>query len=211
MISLFKYLYNTWDEAKGPLRDDLETLENEINRVGVLASSGVSTTSGGVQFNTRTLISTQVSALPTNSLVILPAPNTGFVNIPLTGIIITRIKNDFTNIDAGASLEIMYNGVPGHDVFGAVPNDTAITNTNVPTTALTDLLAGGIRIARLVPFTNTEGVDEWGAIPSIEDLSALEGQPWVLTFQNNGLGPLTGGDPDNTLFISYSYLTMAVR
>jgi len=162
---------------------------------------------GQVFLSTTVLTHAQILALPTTRLTLVAALGAGTVLSPLYAQLRTTVAAPYTNIDPAAVFSIAYPDSNDTDAFAYLPNDAAITNGS--TTLLSDFLAAGQALVRLVPFMKTENVHQWGPVPVVyAPASNLDNQPFQTFCDNGALGNFTGGDPSDTLTITTAYLVL---
>jgi len=158
---------------------------------------------------TVTLTDAQIKALPTTSVTLVAAPGVGQIILPLRGLLTTSFVAPYTNINAaGAFLSIALGVFPATNVpFSFIPNDAAIVAGSP--TGFSDLFTSTTpKRQDLVPWANTEGVDQWGPITGANARTTVDNQPLVIGVDNQGDGDLTGGDPANTLTVTGYYLIL---
>lgn len=147
-----------------------------------------------------TLSHTQIIALPTTPIEVIPAPGANKIIHGLGGAMISHtLAGSYTNIDVAAFLQLSCAGWP---VLNYLPNDASITNGSA--TRLTDFFQGA-DLVHLVPAMDTEGVANWGPVPFMITLSEVINQPLQVSIDNASAGMLTGGNAANTLQIVVYY------
>lgn len=162
----------------------------------------------GLYRATVTLTDAQIKALPTTPITIVAAPGSGLALLPLYGGLFSKTTSGaYTNIDAAGYTEVLVGA--SALILATVPNDAAITNGS--TTRLTQLLGSTTpRYAPLVPYMDTEDVDQWGPIPHLVDTAAITDLPMTIDISNGGSGNLTGGNAANALKVVVFYAIEAV-
>lgn len=152
-----------------------------------------------------TLQHADILALPTTPFTLVAAQGPGSILLPIRGLLTTSFVAPYTNINAGAFLSIALGVFPATNVpFNFIPNDASIVAGSP--TGFSDLFASTTpKRQDLVPWANTEGVDEWGPLTGANARTTVDNQPLIMAVDNQGNGALTGGDPSNTLsgFIAY--------
>jgi hypothetical protein len=152
-----------------------------------------------------TLIDSQIKALPTTPVDIIPAPGAGKAIIVFGGSIKFNIVAGYTNVSASVGTGVTQLDLVG---FGVVPSDNVntITNNNQNIRIKLSLLSFN--------FQDTDhdvvnGVSSAGFTKSVSDLNlneALKLYCYNVT-QNNDtdLGNFTGGNAANTLKVTVFY------
>ncbi len=153
---------------------------------------------------TVTLTNAQIKALQGAPVTVVSAPGAGMAIEPILAVLYAKTSaGAYTNIDAGASLSLLYEALDV-DVMGYVPNDASITNGSA--TRLSDLLGSTTpRSVRLLPFQTTEGVHTLGFVPEAIDSSHVINKALVIALDNVMSGDLTGGNAANVLQVFVAY------
>ncbi len=157
---------------------------------------------------TTTLTNAQIKALPTTPITLVAAPGASFVIVPMGGLLFAKTTGGaYTNIHAAGFLTTDVGGV--NLSLANVPNDAAITNASA--VRLTDLLGGAAnKCAYLVTYADTEGLSDWGTVPTILSTSAVANTALKISIGNGGAGALTGGHAANTLTVVLTYQIITV-
>lgn len=173
-----------------------------------ITNTGLTLAGFNLQSATVSLTDAQIKALPTTPITIASAPGSGLALVPLYGGLLSQTTaGAYTNIDAAGYTEVLVGS--SALILSNVPNDTLITNGS--TTRLTQLLGSTTpRYAPLVPYMDTEDVDQWGPIPHLVDTAAITNLPLTIDIVNGGSGNLTGGNAANALRVMVVYAVVAV-
>jgi len=140
-----------------------------------------------------TLTDTQIKALPTTQITVVPAVSGVYIQPIMAVLLLNGSAGAYTNINAAAWVSMQLGSL---DVLGWLVNDAAITNGS--TTSLSTFLGAANHHATLLPGTvRTEGVDAWGTVSAVFDPSSLVNTALKLNFDNAGSGNLTGGNASN--------------
>lgn len=157
---------------------------------------------------TTLLSHTQVAALPSTSIQVVPAPGAGLMVLPITAVVFANTAGGaYTNIDPAAVLVVKY--ASGIYATTVIANDVLITNGSA--TGVTDLLGSTTpSMAWLSQTFGTENVDEWDGLARVYPTSGVENTALILTLDNGGSGNLTGGDPADSLTVVMRYVIVPV-
>lgn len=183
-----------------------------LNLVGGVSIDSLTNTitidgSAGLLKAMRTLNTAEVLALPTTAIQLIAAPGAGLAIVPWFGVLFYQPGAvAFSNIDAAGVLGVRF-PTPFSQGLSYVPNDAAITFGS--TTNLTDLLGSTTaRRAVLVPTEKTEGQDDWGPVPFVEDTGTVENTALMIDVDNNGAGDFTFGDGALKVVVYYTIETV---
>jgi len=181
------------------LRGNIPDAESRLAALETVVPSGTAT----IYKTTVTLNNTQIKALPTTPITLIAAPGAGLAIALLRASVYSKTNaGAYTNINAAGVLGVRFATSLGTGLSW-IPNDAAITNGS--TTLLSDLLGTTTnRRATLTPNQGTEGRDDWGAVPFVEDVAAFTNLALQVDVDNNGGGDFTGGNAANSLvFVVY--------
>ncbi len=158
------------------------------------------------------LTNAQTLALPTAEVTLtnMTTPGAGLIFLPIGGAILTKTASGaYTNINADAWIRVRYSG--GDHFLSYIPNDTASPGiTNGSATRVSDLLGTtSPKRVVLVPYQDTEAVDEWGPIGAVLGSSA-DNNAVVISIDNNGSGNLTGGHVSNVVRVIVYYVIESI-
>lgn len=149
----------------------------------------------------KNLTNAQFKALPTTPQTLLDAPGVNRGIVGLSGIGVFMLSGGgYTNIHAAAFLKLTLGDDVGY-CYGYVPNDAGITDPSVGTDYFTRLCAAGNKTVKFVPWSFTEGLNAFGPIPVVEDLTSTANLPLTIGINNQGDGDLTGGVGGNVVKI----------
>jgi hypothetical protein len=159
---------------------------------------------------TVTFTDTQVKALPTTPLTILPAPGSGFyINWSRVELISKFATAAYTNVNT-TLCELQANNV-GVGVSTVVANDSTTTPA---VTAATRFFGAASRRVGLLPYHESivRASGENLVVPYLADgtvgvdaMSSFDNVVLRLSCNNNGSGDFTGGNAANTLVARVAY------
>ena len=149
----------------------------------------------------------QIKALGTGTPVtVVVQAGAGIAIFPLATFLTTNFAaGAYTNIDPAAWLTVAV----GTQGFGTtyLPNDTSITNG--PTTRFTNVFGSTTpKRLPLVPYIDTEGLDDWGALTVPSARSDADNANLTVQVSNAAAGAFTGGHAANTLTITVAYFLL---
>lgn len=174
--------------------------------------SGSSTTgwvaSNAIKAKTVALTDAQIKALPTTPITIVAAPGSAKVIQPIfVNLFAKTTAGAYTNINAAGSLTM---GMATLSNMSYVPNDAAMTSSGSHT-RLTDLLGGANnRRTELMPYFDTEDVDAYGPVGTVNGSSGGVNEALRISIDNSGSGALTGGNAANSLTVVVLYSVVDV-
>lgn len=146
------------------------------------------------------LTNAQVKALPTTSVVVVPAV-AGRIYLPIFAIVRVNLAADYTNVDNAVIVAVSYNGGTSGVVVGSWENAWG-----------QNLLTGGDPND---PVSGYTGMSQLSGGPYTEGKSGYYDSDWVnkplrIGATNNGMGDFTGGDTANFMDVTIHYLQFDV-
>lgn len=137
------------------------------------------------------LTNAQVKALPTTPITLVASAGAGAILLPLSVIYHTNFQTEYTNVDLGAVLEVLYDGDNASQVgpgrFIAQAGKAAFGGVG-----FVDRGRLGLQVAADLAFS----------------LIAFDDTALTVAMSNASLGNLTGGHTNNTLTIEVRYIVL---
>lgn len=175
---------------------------------GALPLANLPTNFAQIFRSTTTLTNAQILALPTTPFTLIAAPGASLVIEPLWArLTLNATAGAYTNINSNAAVTIIH-AFPPFPLMSYILNDASITNGSA--TRVSDMFgsAASRRRAVLVPWADTEDVNQWGPMPAIRDPAPAENAALILDFDNVGSGNLTGGNASNSMIVEVIYMVL---
>lgn len=199
-LGLFKHLDQPWEQARGPLRSDLDTLESSFNQLENELSSAPASSSV-IQRARITLSHEQMLVLPSTYLLAVSAPKPNQYHVVHRWAMSFSVGSAYTNVytaDSQGGFSVAYgdwvdDASTFFPLWGLTQANSARQYLGTGTVIVPDAVALAANYPPLSGGPN--------------GIAPIQGLPLKLIAWNAGLGNFTGGGASNAGRLTVYYTT----